>query len=88
MKYLWELIDKHIDFHLALALVAILGTAGSLYLQFGQADLEFDALNSSIYSVAQGRDPDTKENSSLNSQLDQLEKQFEALDVQDRQMIK
>ncbi len=82
MKQIGELID----FHFALALIAIFGVAGSLYLQFGQANLEFDTLNSSIYSVVHGWDSDTKENVSINYQLDQLEKEFEALDTQDTQM--
>ncbi len=76
-----KLIQKHIDFHFALALVAIFGTTASLYLQFSQADLDFDTLTSSIYSVVHSRDQDLRENISLNYQLDQLEKEFDQLDV-------
>lgn len=76
-------IGEFIDFHFSLALIAVFGMTSFLYLQFDQADLEFDTLNSSIYSVVHGQDPDTKENITLNQQLDQLENEFEAPDTQD-----
>ena len=80
MKYFSELIQKHIDFHFALALIAILGTAGSLYLQFGEANNEFDTLNASMYSVVRSEGIDFRENASLAHELDKLENSLDDLE--------
>ncbi len=79
MKYLSELIQKHIDFHFALALIAILGTAGSLYLQFNEANTEFDTLNASMYSMVKNQGSDLRESASLNYELNELEKSLDGL---------
>ncbi len=75
------MLEKHIDFHLALALIAILGTAGSLYLQFNEANAEFDILNASTYSVVRNRDNDLSENSAINKELDEIEKSLDELNL-------
>ena len=79
MKHIGELIGKYIDFHFALALIAIFGTAGSLYLQFNETNIEFDILNASMYSVVKNQGNDLRENVSLNYELDKLEKSLDAL---------
>lgn len=79
MKYIGELTGKHIDFHFALALIAIFGTAGSLYLQFNEANTEFDILNASMYSIVRNQGSDLRESASLNQELDELEKSLDAL---------
>lgn len=81
MKAFIDLLEKHIDFHLALALIAILGTAGSLYLQFNEANAEFDILNASTYSVVRNRDNDLSENSAINKELDEIEKSLDELNL-------
>jgi len=81
MKNIWEFIGKHIDFHFVLALIAILGTAGSLYLQFNEANTEFDTLNASMYSVVKNQGNDPRESASLNYELDELEKSLDALNL-------
>lgn len=70
---------KYIDFHFALALIAIFGTAGSLYLQFSAANTEFDTLNASIYSVVQNQRIDLKENAYLDHELNKLGKSLDDL---------
>lgn len=77
MKYIGELINKHIDFHFTLALTAILGTAVSLHLQFNEANIEFDILNASMYSVVKNQGNDLRENAFLNYELDELEKSLD-----------
>ncbi len=72
MKYFLELISKHTDFHFALALIAILGTAVSLYLQFNEANTEFDTLNASMYAVVRSQGRDLRDNASLNHELDEV----------------
>ncbi len=79
MNYFDQLIGRHIDFHLALALIAIVGVATSLYLQFGEANTEFDTLNASMYSVVQSQGRDARDNASLNHELDELEKSLDNL---------
>ncbi len=79
MKHFFELIDKYVDFHLALAVVAILGTAASLYLQFSEANTEFDTLNASTYSVIRSRGRDMRDNVSINRELDDVDKSLDAL---------
>mgnify|MGYP001592542664 CR=1 FL=1 len=81
MKHFLELIGKHIDFHFALALIAIFGTAGSLYLQFTDANTEFDTLNASIYSVVKNQGNDLRESASIKYELDQMEKSLDALNL-------
>ncbi len=71
---------KYIDFHFALALVAILGTAASLSLQFNQANSEFEILAASAFTLVHSQENSgIKENVSLNQTLDQLEKEFSQL---------
>lgn len=72
---------KYIDFHFALALIAIFGTAGSLYLQFNEANTEFDILNASVYSVVRSRGSDLRESASINKELDELEKSLDSLNL-------
>lgn len=80
MKYICNLLNEYIDFNFALALIAILGTAGSLYLQFAQASVEFETLNGSMYSIIRSQKTmDNRENDGLNQQLDQIEKELDAL---------
>ncbi len=80
MKNIFELIGKHIDFHFVLALIAIFGTAGSLYLQFAQADVEFETLNGSMYSIIRNQKTmDDREDLVFNHQLNQIENELEAL---------
>lgn len=79
MKEIFDLIAKHIDFHFSLALIAILGTVGSLYLQFNEADTEFDTLNASIYSVVRNRGIDFREDVFIDQELDELEKSLDGL---------
>lgn len=79
MKHFFELIGKHVDFHFSLALVVIFGTAGSLYLQFNEANTELDTLNASTYSVVRSQKRDSMENASLNHELDELEKLLDTL---------
>ena len=75
-------LQKFIDFHLALALVAIVGTAGSLYLEFARADIEFEALNASLYSVVRGNDSsEAKEGMLLSEEIDQLEMELDDLSL-------
>lgn len=80
MKNVFELIGKHIDFHFVLALIAIFGTAGSLYLQFAQADVEFETLNGSMYAVVRNQKTiDDREDAVLNRQIDQIENELDML---------
>ena len=79
MKHLFNMLEKHIDFNFALALIAIFGTAASLYLQFSQANVEFDTLNGSMYSIVRSQGSNMKENISLNQELDELEKSLDDL---------
>ncbi len=83
MKHISESVKRYIDFHFALALVAILGTAGSLYLQFDNAGTEFDALNASVYSysVVRIHERDLMENESLDQELDELGRLLDALNL-------
>ena len=70
---------KYIDFHFVLALVAILGTAGSLYLQFTEANNEFDTLNASMYSAVRSQEMDLKENAYFDKELNELVKSLDDL---------
>lgn len=79
MGYIGELIERHIDFHFALALIAILGTAGSLYFQLNEANNEFDTLNASMYSIVRNQESNFRENASLFQELDELEKSLDTL---------
>jgi len=72
---------KHIDFHFALALIAIFGTAMSLYLQFSEANTEFDILDASVYSVIQSQGSELRESMSINQELDELEKSLDELNL-------
>ena len=81
MKHFIELLEKHIDFHFALALIAIFGTAGSLYLQFSEANSEFETLNASAYSIFRSQGDDFKINVSLNQELEELEKSLDSLNL-------
>ncbi len=79
MKYFINLLEKHIDFPFALALIAIFGTAGFLSLQFKTANTEFTTLDASMYSVVRSQPADDREEAALNNQLEQLEKDLDAL---------
>ncbi|OGN01225.1 MAG: hypothetical protein A3I26_02080 [Candidatus Yanofskybacteria bacterium RIFCSPLOWO2_02_FULL_43_10] len=80
MKHISEFIDKHVDFNFALAIIAILGTAGSLYLQFSEANTEFDTLNASMHTVIRGQERGVlRENASINNELDELGKSLDML---------
>ncbi len=79
MNYFDELIGRHVDFHLALALVAIAGTAVSLYLQFSMASAEFETLNASIYSVVRSQSREARDNASLSRELDEVGKSLDGL---------
>ncbi len=81
MNNFLNLLEKHIDFHFALAIIAILGTAGSLALQFNEANSEFETLNASAYSIFRTQGSDLKENISLNQELDELEKSLDTLNL-------
>lgn len=76
-----NLLEKHIDFHFTLALIAIFGTVGSLYLQFNEANSEFEILNASAYSIFRSQGSDLRENLSLNQELDELEKSLDTLNL-------
>lgn len=74
---------KLIDFHLSLALVAVVAVSGAVFLQFVEADAEFETLNGLSYSIVRSRDSiDNAEISVLNNELDQLEKELEMLDLE------
>lgn len=77
MVYIGELIERHIDFHFALALIAIFGTAGSLYFQFNEANTEFGTLNASIYSIVRKQGIDFREDVFIDQELDELEKSLD-----------
>ena len=70
---------KHVDFHFALALIAILGTAGSLYLQFNETNTEIDTINASMYSVIRSQGSDLRESVAINQELDELGKSLDDL---------
>jgi len=74
-------LSKYIDFHFALAVVAIFGVAGFLSLQFSQANTEFDTLNASMYSVVRSQGSDLNDDVYIDHQLDQLQKNIEALEL-------
>ena len=80
MKNILEFVGKHVDFHFVLALVVIFGTAGSLYLQFAQANVEFEILNGSMSSVIRiQKTMADRESTVLNHQLEQIENELNAL---------
>ena len=81
MKDFAALLKKHIDFHFALALIAVFGTAASLFLQFSQANTEFDILNGSIYSVVRSRESDSEKDAVLHRELENLEKALDELNL-------
>ena len=82
MKNLGDMLSKYIDFYFALALVAIFGIAGSLYLQFRDADIEFATLNGSLYPLVRSHGAEERETVNLNEELDKLEKTLEALNLE------
>ncbi len=79
MKHLRDLLAKHIDFHFALALIAIFGTAVSLYLQFNAASTEFYTLNASMYSIVRSQGRDLRDDVSLNNELDKVDRLLDNL---------
>lgn len=80
MKYIGEFLSEYVDFYFALALIAILGTAGSLYLQFGEANVEFETLNGSMYSIIRNQKTmDNRESDVLSQQLNQIENELNSL---------
>lgn len=78
MKNFVAFLGKHIDFNFSLAIIVVLGTAGSLYFQFNEADNEFSILNGSMYSVVRSEGIDVKENDFFNNELDKLEESLDA----------
>ena len=70
---------KYVDFHFVLALIAILGTAGSLYLQFNETNTEIDTINASMYSVIRSQGSDLRESVAINQELDELGKSLDDL---------
>lgn len=82
MKHIGELIGRYVDFYFALVIITVLGTGGSLYLQFAQADVEFETLNGSMYSIVRSQKTmDERENAVLNHQLEQLKNELNALNL-------
>jgi len=81
MRNFMNLLEKQLDFHLVLALIAIFGVAISLSLQFHQANTEFEILNASIYSVVRSQERDLRENASVDQELNELGKLLDELDL-------
>ena len=79
MEQIRELIEKYVDFYFALALIAILGTAGSLFLQFSEASNEFDTLNASMYSAVRNQGYNLRESTVFEQELDEMEKSLDLL---------
>lgn len=79
MKHFFDTLEKYIDFHFALAVVAILAIAGSLYLEFNKANTEFEILNASTYFIIQNQSRDSMENASVDHELDELGKSLDSL---------
>lgn len=79
MSHFLDLLKKHVDFHFSLALIAILGTAGSVCLQFKEANDEFDALNASMYSVVRSQGSDLRDDIFISHELDELAKSLDGL---------
>ena len=71
------------DFNFALALIALVGSAMSLYLQFQEAGFEYEYLNSSMSPLVRSRNDAANINETLrlNQELDELEQQLETLDL-------
>lgn len=72
-----------LDFYFTLAIIAIFGSAASLFLQIQEAGSEYEYLSSSMAPlVRSGHDSrDINEALNLNAELDDLERQLEMLDM-------
>ena len=81
MKNFFSMLGDGIDFNFVLAIIAILGTAGFLHLQLSTANTEFETLNASMHSAIRNQSVDEREDSVLNDQLNQLEKELNSLNL-------
>lgn len=74
-------LDYEIDFHFVLAMIAILGSAASLFLQFQDASFEHESLTSSMLPIIRNKNEayNINETLLLNQELDKLEDELEAL---------
>lgn len=72
-----------LDFYFTLAMIAIFGTTAALFLQFGEADYEYEYLNSSMSPLVRSRNDagNINETLRLNQELNELELELEALDM-------
>ena len=75
--------DLTVDFYFALAMIAIFGTAASLFLQFEEAGYEYESLSSSMAPLVRKSNNagNINETLRLNQELDELEQQLETLDL-------
>jgi len=65
-----------LDFHFTLAMIAIFGSAASLFLQIQEAGSEYEYLSSSMAPLVRSGNEAIK----LDAELDDLEHQLEMLD--------
>ncbi len=79
MKEFLGLLEKYVDFHFVVAIVVILGTAGSLSLQFNEANTEFDMINASAYSLIKNRPSSNVSEEFLISDLELIDKELSEL---------
>ncbi|MBI2068832.1 MAG: hypothetical protein HYT67_01875 [Candidatus Yanofskybacteria bacterium] len=71
------------DFYFALAMIAIFGSAASLFLQIQEAGSEYEYLSSSMAPLVRSGhgSRDINEVLKLDAELDELEQQLETLDL-------
>ena len=71
-----------LDFHFTLAIIAIFGSAASLFLQIQEAGSEYEYLSSSMAPLVRSghNSRDINEAIKLDAELDDLEHQLEMLD--------
>lgn len=72
---------KKLDFHFVLAMIAIFGSAASLYFQLQDAGYEYETLTSSMAPVIRDSNNASDINATiqLNQELNDLEVRLEAL---------
>lgn len=72
-----------LDFYFVLAMVAIFGSAASLFLQLQEAGYEYEHLSSSMAPLVRTRNnsSDINEALKINAELDDLEKELRMLDL-------
>lgn len=72
-----------LDFYFILAIIAIFGSAASVFLQFQEASYEYELLSSSLASLVRNRSGvgNINETLRLNEELNALELELESLDV-------